>query len=70
MRHIYLLVVGELLADLAGVQSVQAAAAFGRPGAVLRLKAVVDEAPLDACRRERETLDSACSSVDSQLHGA
>lgn len=45
----YLLVVDQLFADLAGVESIQAATALGRPAVVLRLKAVVDEAPLDAC---------------------
>ena len=47
MRHIYLLVVDQLLADLARVKAVQAAAAFSGPAGVLRLKAVIDEAPLN-----------------------
>lgn len=45
----YLLVVHQLFADLAGVEPIQATVAFSRPAVVLRLKAVVDEAPLDTC---------------------
>ena len=40
--------VHQLLADLAGVEAVQAAVAFGGPAGVLGLEAVVDEAPLVA----------------------
>ena len=47
MRHIYLLVVDKLLTDLAGVESVETAAAFSRPAGALRLEAVIDEAPLN-----------------------
>ena len=54
MRHIYLLVVDELFADLARVKSVQAAVAFSCPAGVLRLKAVVDEAPLNTWRTEQQ----------------
>lgn len=45
----YLLVVHQLFADLAGVEPIQATVAFSRPAVVLRLEAVVDEAPLDTC---------------------
>lgn len=45
----YLLVVDKLLANLAGVDPIQAAAAFGRPAVVVRLQAVVDETPLNPC---------------------
>ena len=47
LRH-HLLVVHQLLADLAGIEAVQAAVAFGGPAGVLGLEAVVDEAPLVA----------------------
>lgn len=57
IRHVYLLVVDELLADLAGVESVQAAAAFSRPAGVLRLQAVIDEAPLNTCRSGNNSRD-------------
>lgn len=39
--------VDKLLADLAGVESIQATAAFSCPAIVLGLKAVVDETPLN-----------------------
>lgn len=45
----YLLVVDQLFADFTGVEPIQATVAFSRPAVVLRLKAVVDEAPLDTC---------------------
>lgn len=41
--------VDQLFADFAGVESIEATTAFRRPAVVLRLKAVVDKAPLDTC---------------------
>lgn len=41
--------VDQLFTDFAGVESIQATAALRRPAVVLRLEAVVDEAPLNAC---------------------
>lgn len=39
--------VDKLLADLARIDPIQTAAAFGRPAVVVRLKTVVDETPLN-----------------------
>lgn len=49
LSGLYLLVVDQLLADFAGIEPIQATTALRRPAVVLRLQAVVDEAPLDAC---------------------
>lgn len=55
-RDVYLLVVDKLLANLAGIDSVQTAAAFGWPAVVVRLKAVIDETPLNTCENMNNTL--------------
>lgn len=60
MRHIYLLVVDELLADLAGVESVQAAAAFSWSAGGLRLEAVIDEAPLNSLGKDQHSSLHCC----------
>lgn len=50
---VYLLVMDKLFADFTGVEPIQATAAFSCPAVVLRLEAVVDEAPLNTYVRHR-----------------
>lgn len=66
--------VDQLLADLARVKSVQAAVAFSRPGGVLSLQAVVDEAPLNSYDRTSSSSEACLvelrSAVTFDLHAS